>query len=442
MKTNLFKFFKKENNDVKDSEILLEKKKYDYDKNNLQGVLVDTNFLLNNTKDLENIENPFFSSYVLREIEHLELTRKQDKNLQAQIRGAKRYLETVESRYIDINDYKYDLDENLDGEYVDNLLVQIALANNLSVATNDRLLKEKCKAFGIVLEEVTGTDQFDDFKGFIEIKMSQDTLNRIYNNLEDNSFGLLINEYLIARDTKEEVIDIFKWTGDYMQSLRNSRTGKLNNSFTTSDLGYFSPKDAYQHIAVDSIRSNMLTVIRGRAGSGKTLIGLNTAWDLVEREGYKLYIFVNPVPSKDAQELGFYKGDKNEKLMQTSVGNMLKSKFGGSEHDVLNHIMADELEILPFADLRGFDTGEKSIIYISEAQNLTSELLKLALQRVAEGSKVIIDGDYHLQLDSDVYEYDNGMKRASEVFRGTDLYAEIELQKVWRSRLADMAEKM
>jgi predicted ribonuclease YlaK len=30
----------------------------------------------------------------------------------------------------------------------------------------------------------------------------------------------------------------------------------------------------------------------------------------------------------------------------------------------------------------------------------------------------------------------------SEVFRGTDLYGEVELQNVWRSRLADLADKM
>lgn len=60
-------------------------------------------------------------------------------------------------------------------------------------------------------------------------------------------------------------------------------------------------------MAVDSILNNQLTSIRGRAGSGKSIIALNTAWNLVEKEGYKLVIFVNPTPLRDSQELGFYK---------------------------------------------------------------------------------------------------------------------------------------
>jgi len=61
---------------------------------------------------------------------------------------------------------------------------------------------------------------------------------------------------------------------------------------------------------------------------------------------------------------------------------------------------------------------------------------------MSENTKVIIDGDYHQQIDLDVYANDNGMIRASEVFRGEDLYGEVELQNVYRSRIADIAELM
>ena len=59
-------------------------------------------------------------------------------------------------------------------------------------------------------------------------------------------------------------------------------------------------------MVVDSVFSNQVTSIRGSAGSGKSLIALNTAWHFVEKKDYKLVIFVNPVPSLDTQELGFY----------------------------------------------------------------------------------------------------------------------------------------
>lgn len=101
------------------------------------------------------------------------------------------------------------------------------------------------------------------------------------------------------------------------------------------------------------------------------------------------------------------------------------------------------LDILPFSDLRGYDTGEqKTVIWIVESQNLTVPLLKLGLQRVTESAKVIIDGDDNAQVDRDIYENDNGMKRVSEVLRGNEIYGEVELQNVWRSRLAELVELM
>ena len=36
----------------------------------------------------------------------------------------------------------------------------------------------------------------------------------------------------------------------------------------------------------------------------------------------------------------------------------------------------------------------------------------------------------------------NGMRRASEVFRGQDLYGEVELKNIYRARIADIAERM
>jgi predicted ribonuclease YlaK len=120
---------------------------------------------------------------------------------------------------------------------------------------------------------------------------------------------------------------------------------------------------------------------------------------------------------------------------------MLKSKFG-DEVEILRQIQDEKLDILPFVDIRGWDSGDKTIVWIVEAQNLTAELMKLGLQRIGEGSKVIVDGDYHQQIDKDVYVADNGMKRMSEIFRGSELYGEVELQNVHRSLIADLADKM
>ena len=88
------------------------------------------------------------------------------------------------------------------------------------------------------------------------------------------------------------------------------------------------------------------------------------------------------------------------------------------------------------------------IVSQSTANNTSTISWKLIGSRThtgyvnAGGFKVIIDGDFHQQIDKDVYTSDNGMKRMSEVFRGTDLYGEVELQRVHRSRIAEIADMM
>jgi PhoH-like ATPase len=403
--------------------------------------IADTNILLREPQIIKEYEC-VIPSHVLREIEHLERTRKSDRQLQFEIRRLKRILdEDTTHVYFDLKDYKFTLDDELDSQYVDNILLQVAVDNGYGMISNDRLIKEKCKLYGIEVIDLDKSESFIEYRGFQEKFMLEDELKIVYQNLGVNQFGLQTNEYIIINnDVDGELLDIFKWTGEYLVSLRDGK-GKLGKGFKTDLLGVFSPRDEHQIMAVDSILNNQITSLRGRAGSGKSLIALSTAWHLVEKKGYKLVIFVNPVPSLNAQELGFYKGDKLEKLLQSSVGTMLKAKFG-DETAIINAIQDNMLDILPFVDLRGFDTGDKTIAWILEAQNLTSELMKLGLQRVGEGSKVIVDGDYHQQIDKDIYVSDNGMKRMSEVFRGTEFYGEIELQNVHRSRIAELADKM
>ncbi|UNY48855.1 phosphate starvation-inducible protein [Bacillus phage FADO] len=415
------------------------KRKNKYNKDDIKGYLVDTNVLLSNPEVLKKYDNIIITSHVLREIEKLEL-KKQDRTLQYQIRRFKRLAKSFED-YIDLTDYSFDLRDDWSKEYVDNLLVQICLDKNLAMITNDVLLRKKCKLYDIVVIEPEVSD-FIEHKGFKEVFMTESELSELYLNLDKNDFDLLTNEYLVINDDLDgELLDIMKWNGEMLQSLQDKK-GRLGNGLKTLQFGNFKPRDEQQIMAIDSILNNQLTSVRGRAGSGKSLIALNTAWHLVEKEGYKLFIFVNPTPLRDSQEMGFYKGDRLEKLMQSAVGTMLKSKFG-DEAEILIQIQNGNLEILPFVDLRGFDTGDsKAIVWILESQNLTSDLMKLGLQRIGDNTKVIVDGDYHAQVDKDAYASDNGMKRMSEVFRGSELYGEVELQTIHRSKIAELADQM
>lgn len=417
--------------------------------------LIDTNALLNNPNILD--DRKIVASQVFREIDNLELKYKSNHDLQKRIRVAKNKLSNV-SYSADIRDinlryvtskliedgliYVSDIDKFLD--YVDNELLVMAIFKGYGIITDDILLQLKCSHYKVPFRgSQEDIDISDEYTGYKIDYLVQSECNDIYNNLDKNTYDLKVNEYLIIYDDmslegKDELLDIFKWTGSHLVSVQNPLNG-----FSSDAFGRFTPLDPFQAIAVDSVMSNKVTKISGKAGTGKSMITLESSWHLIERGEFdKLVVFANPTPTRNAVELGYYQGGKISKLLQSSVGAMLKSKFG-DEIEVLKQIEFGKLDIMPFTDIRGYDTGDtKTIIWISEAQNLTSDLMKLALQRASDSAKVIIDGDYHQQVDMDIYATDSGMKRVSEVFVGEDIYGEVRLENIYRSETAKIADKM
>jgi predicted ribonuclease YlaK len=107
----------------------------------------------------------------------------------------------------------------------------------------------------------------------------------------------------------------------------------------------------------------------------------------------KIIVFCNTVATKNSAKLGYYPGTRDEKLLDSQIGNLLSSKLGG-RIAVEDMIEREKLVLLPLSDIRGYDTsGMNAGIYISEAQNMDISLMKLTLQRIGEDSICIIDGD-------------------------------------------------
>lgn len=405
--------------------------------------VIDTNSLINNPYIILD-KNVVVTSLVLRELEKLEL-RRNDRTLQYSIRVAKRIVEdNLNNKKIEIRDIdNCGVLEGYAEDYVDNKLVKYAVEKGYGIITDDILLKHKAVSVGI--EVIRSSDQEEDieYKGFVEKELDRETIQLVYSNYDINMFSLLTNQYLVMKDESNgEVIDVMIWTGRWLESIYKPS----KNSRTIPNTDYFErvvSKDIYQDMAIDSLYRNQVTMVRGRAGSGKTLLSLSHAWNLVDKKDGRLVIFFNPAPSKDSITLGFNKGSLTDKALQSTLGSMLKSKFG-DEYVVEDLIMNGDIEIMPFTDLRGWDSksDRETVVLISEAQNLTSELLKMGLQRIDDSTQVIIDGDYNQQVDRDAYLYSNGMKRASEVLRGSELYGEVELQSTYRSELADIADEM
>lgn len=280
----------------------------------------------------------------------------------------------------------------------------------------------------------------ESYNGYIEKYLDTDELAKFYTDLHFNSFGLLINQYLIIYDKETgELVDRLRWDGSTHKQLNYC-------SLSSRQIGDIKPmkKDPYQALVVDSFNNNKITMVKGPAGSGKTILSLGYLFNQLEKGKIdRIIIFCNTVATKNSARLGFYPGTRDEKLLDSQIGNLLSSKMGG-RYPVEQLIQQDKLVLLPFSDIRGYDTsGMKAGIYISEAQNLDISLMKLALQRIGEDCLCIIDGDEAAQVDLAEYEgANNGMRRTSKIFRGADFYGEITLKTVHRSRIADLAQKL
>ena len=131
-------------------------------------------------------------------------------------------------------------------------------------------------------------------------------------------------------------------------------------------------------------------------------------------------------------------------MLDSSVGNFLSAKLGDITY-VERLLEQEQLILIPMADCRGIDIGtdSKAVLYITEAQNMSIDLMKLALQRAGENCQVILDGDVEAQLDLPEYGgNNNGLRRTAEVFKGKDLFGKVTLKNVHRSRLAEIADNL
>ncbi len=412
---------------------------------------LDTNALLNYADKLKNLDNIYISSISLEELENIKTSNRKDEEIKFLARRVVRILSENQDKLnvIPLQDNHYSIIESVNLKPTnDNLIIASAVKENtyneVIFITDDLLCEIFAKNFFNLRVEKLSNDEDDEYKGYKEVYIDNQNekdskwLAGIYENPKNNPCNLYENEYLIVRDKKnKKIIDKLRYTSDGIVTFNNKT---LNSKI----IGKIKPLDIYQSCLIDSLINNKMSLVRGKAGTGKSLLCLAYSLSMIESGKYeKLIVFCNPLSSRNSGKLGFYPGSRLEKILDSFVGSMFSSKLGGME-GVYQLIERGSLEILPFSDIRGYDTsGTNSIVYIIEAQNLNIDLMKLAIQRVSDDCKLIIDGDDNSQVDMIAYEgLNNGMKRVSEVFRGKNFYGEIELQEIYRSKIAQIANLM
>lgn len=302
--------------------------------------------------------------------------------------------------------------------------------NDIIFVTNDlccRLIAEEI--FGLKVEKAIVNN--DIYKGYKEVAMTEEEMAYFFSNMNHNIYQLKINEYLIINNIPKD--NVYKWNGEQYVLVTPT-------SFKSMNFGNIKPLDTIQQCACDSIANNQITMLFGRAGSGKTLLPMAYANAMMDKGKYNNITFIYSYDTLNgAKDLGYEKGDHITKLLNYgAIGGILSSKYGDM-YEVEKKIDSGEINIIPTAYIRGISL-KKSIVIVTEAQNLDVYTLKTIIQRCESDCKLIIEGDMIEQKDTNVTQV--GMKRFSEVFGGNDCVGIVKLKSNYRSKISELADNM
>jgi len=162
---------------------------------------------------------------------------------------------------------------------------------------------------------------------------------------------------------------------------------------------FLLPLNEEQKLAKAKILEHDISIIIGKAGSGKTLLACQIALQMVMEKQCQRIVITRPTISKE--DLGFLPGGIDEKMdpwVAPIYGNMYQLL---KRDRVETMIKNDLIEIVPVSYMRG-RTFTNSCIIVDEAQNLTHDQTLMILQRIGQGSKMMFCGDTD-QIDLQKY---------------------------------------
>ena len=223
------------------------------------------------------------------------------------------------------------------------------------------------------------------------------------------------------------------------------------------DLGYqklmqqncwgISPINIQQAFAINAMLDSDidLAILLGSAGSGKTLIALASALELViEQQRYNKIIVTRSTPPV-AEDIGFLPGTEEEKMTPwlSAINDNLEAMHEHDERPQSSVKYAIEKANIQFKSLN-FIRGrsiQNAIVLIDEAQNLTPQQLKTILTRCGKNTKMVCLGNL-AQIDSNyLTALTSGLTYIAERFRDYEGCASVHFEGIFRSKLAEYAEE-
>lgn len=325
------------------------------------------------------------------------------------------------------------------------------------LVTKDINMRLRAKGAGVLYVEDYRTDQLiDDIqyltKGFqtrpgsfwdsVEDVASYTLGGKTFHKLDRAPFDpTFLNQYVIDEDSdfaaRVETID-----GDKLTLRDLSRERMMHRKAWG-----ITPKNIYQGMALDALLDPDidLVILTGAAGSGKTLLAMAAALEqTVERKMFDKIIVTRNTPDI-GESIGFLPGTEEEKMMPwlASVTDTLEAlhKNDHCTDGSLKYICDKaNIQFKSINFMRGRSI-QNAFVLLDECQNLTASQIKTIITRCGEGTRIVCSGNL-AQIDSHyLTPVTSGLTYMVERFKNFEGSANIHLNGVVRSRLAEFAEE-
>lgn len=404
--------------------------------------LIDTNVILNDPEYLIKTDKEVVLSVEV--INELDRKKSSDGIIGYNARKFARLL--VESS----KTFKFDRAEKGDLS-VDDHLIALSKKMGYTLLTNDNYMNIKARMNGVVTAKVAIDNKDMDYSGVINADVTDDQIQQFNEHGE-----IWLTDEQISDMQPNEIVILNHKESESAVGFAIYKGGSIAKRVPViKELRGIGPKNKEQGwlMSLTSLLSKKnggidLLTIEGCAGSGKTLIALAAALELVESGAYETITLTKPLAAMGNQGVGYLKGSYKDKIMPFMQSYIdILEKLDAADMDML----VDEVDIkygerkspIKF-DALTFIRGRnlKDIIILDEAASLNQHEVRSLLTRADEGAKIIMIADTD-QIDVPyVNKYNNGFTYMVNMLKHHDFTAHIRLLKSERSRLAEAAGKV
>ena len=388
----------------------------------VRRLVIDTSVFMSDTA-IDNLINTYhmiIPYVVLEELDNLK--ENQDSNKSYNARKAIRF---VENNY---DKFEFVKTKGMDWNKNDDRIIETANFYNCAIFTNDLNMKVKCRALGMHVVEVEYKE--DDYKGYKVVKLHDEEIADFY-SYKKNNWEILTNQYLLLQDKKKNIVDKYVWDGKKFKSISYK---SVENKY----MGKVKPLNIEQELLFDMLQNKNIKIklTTGRFGSGKDYVMLSHAINLIENNKFDKLVWIrNNIEVDNSKEVGFLPGSLVDKILPFSL--TLADHLGGQ--DGLNMMIeSGKIELQHLGFIRGRDI-KNSILYVSEAENISKEHAQLIMSRVGDGSILYMNGDFK-QVDKDIFRQNSGLKAMIDKLKGHNQFGYVQLEHCERSDVAKMAD--